>query len=188
MKKKELAILGVLLVAVVIVVTVASSASQSNISTASAAAVTEPPIIPGNIPGGDPLDPAHLTGRAEASKSAVAGSPAIKSKKAANALEHGVNAVNIAESDIRDYLANNYVAGFTYNRAQTTISQIELITRQELNTRIHGDGLNLPDAKKIYLVTLTGSFKSMVSPASVTFSKIYVVFDAETGNYLVGTA
>ncbi len=73
-----------------------------------------------------------------------------------------------------------------------TNKDVNFITSKEVNTIISRQGLGIPDSYLLCFVTLTGKFTFPApstddgKPVSVTYNNAYEVFDAQTGNLIMG--
>jgi hypothetical protein len=96
-----------------------------------------------------------------------------------------LDTINISENDVRQFVKTQPLTGIMFNKNQVSVDKVEFIPRSAVNARLHGDSLDLPDAKMLCFVTLSGSFKALGAPDSFTFSKAYVVFNPGNGNLLM---
>jgi hypothetical protein len=96
-----------------------------------------------------------------------------------------LDTINISENDVRQFVKTQPLTGIMFNKNQVNVDKVEFIPRSAVNARLHGDSLDLPDAKMLCFVTLSGSFKALGAPDSFTFSKAYVVFNPGNGNLLM---
>jgi hypothetical protein len=188
---KFLALITVVAVALIVgLILIASQGGKANTVAASGVAISTStaltPVVQASI--NDPRDigsPQNLTALAIRVNAATAAPSmtGIKAGKIDSAAAAKTDAVNITESDVRDYLATHPIMGIAYDASKISIDKVEFKTRKSVNEQLHGDGTSLSDNKILAFVTLSGSFTAWGAPTS--FSKAFAVFDAATGNFVM---
>jgi hypothetical protein len=94
------------------------------------------------------------------------------------------------KQDVIDYFKTHNLPRNATTTADFRVDTLEFLSSGEVTARLQGVATGLPDADRVGLVTLSGTFIFTGPPKSrpATFKRAYAVFDARTGNLLmVGT-
>lgn len=136
--------------------------------------------------GGTPPGPVPITSR----PSHPLGIPAIKPRTALATR----NGPRFTDADVRDYLAAHpLILEAAPGTPTPIVKSIQFVTAAQASAMMQGESIGLPDTSSVCVVIVQGVFISSYGPptfnnsgASASVTTKTLIFDAQTGNLLIG--
>src|SRR5258708_31985413 len=96
----------------------------------------------------------------------------------------------ITKADVVQWVSTHQTDNQVAGTPSATVISVEFLTSKQVSTRLHGESTGVPDDILLCYVRVHGTFETNPPQGvpAVVYHDGYLVFDAQTGNLLMGNA